>query len=101
MPGYPLLAACEVKRLLGLPIAVGLAVLAEYPDEPFAHAFNVQGNNAVDLALAEHETVAYWGYLPSPGQLAVDRLLLALEAPSPSVFRQLPATTANRVATCP
>jgi hypothetical protein len=90
-----------VRARLGLPIAVGFALLASHPDEPFAHAFNVRDGLALDLALAEHEVVAYWGYVPSPSQLSVDRLSLAVEAPSPAAFRDLPRRTVSRAATCP
>jgi hypothetical protein len=89
LPGYPLRAARKVRRALGLPIAVGFALLATHPDEPFAHAFNVSAGDAVDLALAEHETIAYWGYIPTAQQLAVDQLSLAVEAPEPSTLRRV------------
>jgi hypothetical protein len=102
LPGHPLRAARRVRRLLGLPIAVGFALLAKRPDEPFAHAFNVRGDRAIDLALAEHETIAYWGYVPSPRQLEVDQISLTAEAPRPSALRQVLAEAgASRVGTSP
>lgn len=100
-PGYALRAAQTVLATLGLPIAVGFAVLAEHPDEPFVHAFNVRGRHAVDLALAEYDTTAYWGYVPSRRQLAVDRLSLAIEAPGPSAFRRILQRAASRAGTSP
>lgn len=101
LPGTPLQAAARVSARLGLPIAVGFALLASHPDEPFAHAFNVRDDWAVDLALAEHEVIAYWGYVPSPSQLSVDRLSLVVEAPRAEVFRSLPRRTVSPAATCP
>jgi hypothetical protein len=99
--GYPLRSARKVRDMLGLPIAIGFTVLSEHPDEPFAHAFNVHRGHAVDLALAEHQPIAYWGYVPSPSQLAVDKLSLAVEAPPASAFRRLTRRRASRAATCP
>lgn len=101
LAGYALRAATRVRDALELPIAVGFALLAQHPDEPFAHTFNVRGERAVDLALAEHETVAYWGYVPSRGQLAVDRLSLAFEAPGPTVFRRVLQRAASRAVPAP
>jgi len=101
LPGQPLRAAGKVEARLGSPIAVGFALLACNPDEPFAHAFNVRDGRAIDLALAEHEVIAYWGYVPSPSQLRVDRLCLAAEAPPPKAFRDLPRRPVSRAASCP
>jgi|GEM_PF-5908189 len=101
LPGYALRAATKVRDVMGLSIAIGFAVLAEHPDEPFVHAFNVRGDRAVDLALAQHEPIAYWGYVPSREQLAVDRLSLSVEAPGPKPFRRLLARTASRAGTSP
>jgi hypothetical protein len=89
-PGSALGAAKRVQQALGLPIAVGFALLARRPDEPFAHAFNVRGGQAIDLALADHEVLGYWGYVPSPGQLEIDRLSLAVEAPDPDALDHVP-----------
>jgi hypothetical protein len=87
LAGYPLRAARQVRRDMGLPIAVGFALLAQRPEEPFAHAFNVRGEHVVDLALAEFELLGYWGYIPTREQLDIDRLSLLLEAPRPSALR--------------
>jgi hypothetical protein len=86
MPGRPLAAARKVLSRLGYAIAVGFAVLAERPEEPFAHAFNVRGRRAADLALAGHEVLGYWGYVPTREQLAIDSRLLAMEAPGPEAL---------------
>jgi hypothetical protein len=89
LPGHPLRAARQVQRVLGLPIAVGFALLAQRPEEPFAHAFNIRGEHAVDLALAEFELLGYWGYVPTREQLAIDRLSLLVEAPRPGALREV------------
>jgi hypothetical protein len=101
LAGYALRAATKVRDAIGLPIAVGFAVLAEHPEEPFVHAFNVSRGEAIDLALAEHQPIAYWGYLPSREQLAVDRLSISVEAPGPTPFRHVLQRTASRAGTSP
>jgi len=72
MPGQALRAARKVLSLAGYPIAVGFALLAELPDEPFAHVFNVRGSRAIDLSLGDRDVLGYWAYVPTPEQLSID-----------------------------
>ena len=83
LPGRALEGARLVSERLGLPVAVGLALLGERPDEPLAHAFNVTADRAVDVGLAGVEVIGYWGYVPTSEQLEVDAHALAAEAPGP------------------
>lgn len=94
MPGQALKAARKVMNLFGHPIAIGFALLADQPDEPFAHAFNARGNQAIDLALAGREVSGYWAYIPTADQLAVDSRVLASEAPGVDCFEALRRETA-------
>jgi hypothetical protein len=94
MPGQALKAARKVMNRVGHTIAVGFALLADRPDEPFAHVFNVKGHQAVDLALAGFEVTCYWAYVPTPEQLAIDSRVLASEAPGADYFADARRETA-------